>query len=200
MTDFQQQASLFIKAFIQMAIAIDALGLVPLYLAMIDHVPEENRNTVLRNSLLAGLAIGILFLFLGKIILNLLGIVISDFEIAGGIILMLIGILDLTSEEKTQRKPSETWGVVPLGIPLIVGPATISVLFLLIDHVGYLMTLLAFISNLLLAGLIFRHSPNISLLLGKDGIKAISKVTMLLLIAIGIRMIRIGIMDSFFKH
>jgi multiple antibiotic resistance protein len=200
MIDFQQQASLFIRAFIQMAIAIDALGLVPLYLAMIDHVPEENRNSVLKNSLLAGLAIGILFLFLGKIILNLLGIVISDFEIAGGIILMLIGVLDLTSEEKTQRKPSETWGVVPLGIPLIVGPATISVLFLLIAQVGYLMTLLAFVANLLLAGLIFRHAPNISLLLGKDGIKAISKVTMLLLIAIGIRMIRLGIMDSFFKH
>ncbi|NLE29308.1 MAG: MarC family protein [Phycisphaerae bacterium] len=190
----------FLTAFIQVAVAIDALGLVPLYLSMLDHLPPKEKKYILRNSLLAGLAIGTLFLFLGKIFLNLLGIVISDFQIAGGIILMLIGILDLTSEEKTQRKPSESWGVVPLGIPLIVGPATISVLFLLIDQVGYLMTLLAFGANLLLAGLVFHYSSNISRVLGKDGIKAISKVTMLLLIAIGIRMVRLGIIDAFLNN
>ena len=190
----------FLTAFIQVAVAIDALGLVPLYLSMLDHLPPKEKKYILRNSLLAGLAIGTVFLFLGKIFLNLLGIVISDFQIAGGIILMLIGILDLTSEEKTQRKPSESWGVVPLGIPLIVGPATISVLFLLIDQVGYLMTLLAFGANLLLAGLVFHYSSNISRVLGKDGIKAISKVTMLLLIAIGIRMVRLGIIDAFLNN
>jgi multiple antibiotic resistance protein len=199
MINFAANIESFGKAFVQIAIAIDVLGTIPLYLAMMENVPDEQKNPVLKNSLLAGLSIGILFLFLGQIILNMLGIGINDFEIAGGIILMLIGVLDLTSEEKIQRKPSEIIGIVPLGIPLIVGPATISVLFLLIDHVGYVITLLAFMANLLLAGLIFMYAPNINRILGKDGIKAISKVTMLLLIAIGIRMIRMGIIGSFFK-
>jgi multiple antibiotic resistance protein len=190
----------FLMAFIQLAIAIDVLGCVPLYLGMIEDVPIDKRKSVLHTSLLAGFIVGLVFLFLGRFLLQTLGIILSDFEIAGGLILLLIGVLDLVGEEKIQRKPSESFGIVPLGIPLIVGPATISVLFLLAEHYSPAITLFAFIANLLLVGLVFHYAPIVTRILGKDGMKAVSKVMMLLLIAIGIRMLRMGIIASIQDH
>jgi len=190
----------FLMAFIQIAIAIDVLGCVPLYLGMIEDVPIDKRKSVLRTSLFAGFFVGLVFLLLGRLLLQTLGIIMSDFEIAGGLILLLIGVLDLVGEEKIQRKPSESFGIVPLGIPLIVGPATISVLFLLAEHYSPTITLLAFIANLILVGIVFSYAPFVTRILGKDGMKAVSKVMMLLLIAIGIRMIRLGILATIQDH
>jgi multiple antibiotic resistance protein len=190
----------FLMAFIQIAIAIDVLGCVPLYLGMIEDVQIDKRNSVLRTSLFAGFFVGLVFLLLGRLLLQTLGIIMSDFEIAGGLILLLIGVLDLVGEEKIQRKPSESFGIVPLGIPLIVGPATISVLFLLAEHYSPTITLLAFIANLILVGIVFSYAPFVTRILGKDGMKAVSKVMMLLLIAIGIRMIRLGILATIQDH
>ncbi len=189
----------FIKAFIQIAIAIDVLGILPLYLGMVENVPEDRKKSVLRASLLAGLVVGIGFTLLGRAAFRVLSIEIYDFEIAGGLILLLIGVLDLVGEEKTMRKPAEAFGIVPLGIPLIVGPAVISVMFLLVDQTGILATVAAFIANLIVVGLTFRYAPYVSRFLGKDGMKAISKVMMLILIAVGVRMLRLGIMTAFFK-
>ncbi len=190
----------FLMAFIQIAIAIDVLGCVPLYLGMIEDVPIDKRKSVLRTSLFAGFFVGLVFLLLGRLLLQTLGIIMSDFEIAGGLILLLIGVLDLVGEEKIQRKPSESFGIVPLGIPLIVGPATISVLFLLAEHYSPTITLLAFIANLILVGIVFSYAPFVTRILGKEGMKAVSKVMMLLLIAIGIRMIRLGILATIQDH
>jgi multiple antibiotic resistance protein len=187
----------FLTAFIQIAVAVDVLGCIPIYLAMVEGISFERKKSVLQGSLLAGMLIGTIFLFLGRLLLKFLSIGISDFEIAGGLILLLIGVLDLVGEEKIQRTPSETFGIVPLGIPLIVGPATLSVLFLLPDYAGYPITLMAFTANLVTVGFVFFFAEKISHKLGKDGIKAISKVMMLLLIAIGIRMLRMGIIATF---
>jgi multiple antibiotic resistance protein len=96
----------FVKAFIQIALAIDVLGILPIYLSMVDGMPEKQRRTSLRLCLLAGLGVGLLFMLLGKLGLRLLNITISDFEIAGGLILLLIGVSDLVGEEKTVGRPA----------------------------------------------------------------------------------------------
>jgi multiple antibiotic resistance protein len=189
----------FVKGFLQIAVAIDVVGILPLYLGMVEHVPEDRKKTVLRASLLAGLVVGIGFTLLGRAAFVALGIQMGDFQIAGGLVLLLIGVLDLVGEEKRMRRPEESFGIVPLGIPLIVGPATISVMFLLVDQTGTPATLAAFVANLIIVGLTFRFAPYVSRILGKDGMKAISKVTMLILIAVGIRMLRMGIISAFFK-
>jgi multiple antibiotic resistance protein len=58
---------------------------------------------------------------------------------------------------------------------------------------------LAFVVNIVLVGISFRYAPAVCRYLGRDGMKAVSKVMMLLLIAVGIRMLRMGILSSFFK-
>lgn len=189
----------FLKAFIQIALAIDVLGILPLYMGMVEGLPEDRRRSSLRNCLLAGLGVGLVFVLLGKLGLQFLSITIHDFEIAGGLVLLLIGVLDLVGQEKSMHKPLDCIGIVPLGIPLIVGPAAISVMFLLVDHVGYLITILAFVANIILVGVAFLYAPYVCRYLGRDGMEAISKVMMLLLIAIGVRMLRMGI-DAVFIH
>lgn len=186
-----------LQSSIELFVAVDVLGILPIYAGLIQDVPEAKRRRLVRDCLLAALTLGVVFVFMGQAVLRLIGIELGDFQIAGGIILLLIGVIDLVGEEKKMRKPAEMIGVVPLGIPLIVGPAVISVLLLLTDRYGWQSTLTAFLANLILVGLAFWFAPLIGRVIGKNGMQAISKVMMLLLIGIGIRMIRLGILASF---
>lgn len=187
-------------AFIQLAVAVDLIGTLPVYISMIEPVQEDKRDRILRAGLMTALGVGMLFVFLGKLVFATIGITMGDFQIAGGIILILFGVIDLVGEEKSTRKPTEAFGVVPLGVPLIVGPAVISVLLLSISQYGVLITFLSFIGNLILAAFVFHYAPKLSIFLGKNGVKAISKVMMLFLIAIGMKMIRLGIFASFYTN
>lgn len=189
---------LFLAAFVQIAIAVDVPGILPIYVGMTDGMEEPHRRTLLRNSLAAGFIVGLIFVLVGKLALELLGIQVCDFQMAGGLVLILIGVLDLVGHEKTLRRPAESLGVVPLGIPLIVGPAVISVMFLLVGHSGTPVTLMAFVANLILVGVAFLFAPAMTRWVGRDGMMAMSKVMMLLMIAVGVRMVRLGIITAFF--
>lgn len=181
--------------FIALFVAVDVLGILPIYTGLVEGTSLERRRNLVRDCLLSALLLGMLFLFLGRAVFRLIGITMGDFQVAGGLVLLLIGVLDLVGDEKKLRKPAEALGVVPLGIPLIVGPAVISVLLLLHDQYGSAPTLVAFVANLVIVGLGFRFAPALRRVMGANGMRATSKVMMLLLIAIGVRMIRLGIVS-----
>jgi len=187
----------FFAGFVQLAIAVDVLGTLPIYLSMVESVEPAQRGRLLRGSLVTALLVGLLFLLLGKAVFEALAISLGDFEMAGGLILILIGAVDLLGEEKQTRRPMEAFGSVPLGVPLIVGPAVISMLLLLVDHLGLGITLAAFVVNIAVAGLVFRYATVLTRVIGKNGVKAASKIAMLLLIAFGAKMLRQGIVSSF---
>ena len=83
-------------------------------------------------------------------------------------------------------------GVVPLGLPLIAGPAMLTTLLILIDTIGILYTLLSLLVNLLLVYLAIRNSAFLARRIGTLGLRAASKIIMLLLAAIAVSMIRRG--------
>jgi multiple antibiotic resistance protein len=113
--------------------------------------------------------------------------------IAGGFVLFCIAIKDILMPGKQHRIPSKELGAVPLGIPLIVGPAVLTTSLIIIDEYGLLATLVSVVINVLLAGLIFLSSDILIKYLGENGSRALSKVTSLLLAAIAIMMIRKGV-------
>jgi multiple antibiotic resistance protein len=84
-------------------------------------------------------------------------------------------------------------GAVPIGVPLITGPAVLTTSMLLINEHTLVITSLAIIINILIAGGIFLSAPLINRVLGKTGSKTISKITSLLLAAIAVMIIRRGI-------
>ena len=135
----------------------------------------------------------LLFLFAGKGIFTFLGITESDFRVGGGIILLVLAVSDLLFQKEKQRVTEGTIGVVPIGIPLIMGPAALTTIILQVGSYGYLWTIAALLVNLVIVLAVFTESTRISNALGKAASRAIAKVAALLLAGIGIMMIRSGV-------
>jgi multiple antibiotic resistance protein len=179
--------------FIPLFVAFNALGILPIFASLTTEMSEPEQKRVIHQSILTAFLVSIGFLVIGKTIFALLGILVSDFQIAGGILLFIIAIVDLIFPEKTRTFPKETMGVVPIGIPLIIGPAVLTLLLILIHTYGYISTLLCLILNLLVVWLAFGQSHRIMKLLKEGGAKGIGKVFSLLLAAFAMMMIRMGL-------
>ena len=109
-------------------------------------------------------------------------------------LLFIISIIDIVTGEKKQRRIDyESLGAVPIGVPLIVGPAVLTTTLLLVGEYGIIPTVSAAIVNILIAGLVFSLSGSIYRILGKAGARTISKLTSLLLAAIAVMIIRKGL-------
>ncbi|MEK6528562.1 MAG: MarC family protein [Nitrospirota bacterium] len=181
------------NTFIPLFVAIDIFAVLPIFISLTSEMPESDRRAIIRQSTITALAVSLLFVAIGEAVFKVLGITVNDFKIAGGLILLVIAILDLIRFSKDKRIPEDPIGVVPIGVPLIVGPAVLTTLIVLIDHYGIVPTLISLIVNLLIVWLSFQKAQNIIKLIGKNGIIAISKVMALLLAAIAVMMIRLGL-------
>ena len=184
----------FLKAFIPLFVAIDPVGLAAIFLAMGAGVPVERRRKIANQATWTGGLVALLFLFLGQTIFAALGITVSDFQIAGGLILFILAARDLIqSAAEEPAKLADDFGVVPLGMPLIAGPASITTLILLAQTLGWQVTLVALAANLVLVVLAFAYSDWLGRKIGTTGLRAISKIIALLLAAIAVNMIRHGL-------
>ncbi|MFQ6066365.1 MAG: MarC family protein [bacterium] len=181
-------------SFIPIFVAVDAFGVLPIFLSLTEGMKPHERRNVLRQSLITAFVIAVAFVFLGKAVFLMLGITVQDFMIAGGVVLFILSVVDLLFPTKERRSPS-TVGVVPLGMPLIVGPAVLTTALISINSFGIFITLFSIVVNILLAGIIFASSRLLMRVLGKAGSKAISKVFSLFLAAIGVMMVRKGLMQ-----
>lgn len=180
-------------AFIPIFVAVDAVGVLPIFVSLTQGFGKNEKAKIIIQSLITALGMAVGFIFLGKAIFKILGITVGDFMIAGGIILFCIAIIDLLNPGKHRRIPAKDLGAVPLGTPLIVGPAVLTTSLIIISTYGLLATLASVILNVLIAGLIFFFSDLLIKALGEAGSKALSKITSLLLAAIAVMMIRKGI-------
>lgn len=184
----------FVLAFISIFVAVDPIGLLPIFFSLTHELSKEEKRKIILQSMITALTLAIAFVFLGKAIFNVLGITISDFMIAGGIILFSIAIMDLLSLGKDRHKPSsEELGAVPIGTPLVVGPGVLTSSLMMVSQYGLAPTLSALVANILLTGVVFIFSERLIKILGQAGARALSKVVALLLAAIAIMMIRKGI-------
>jgi multiple antibiotic resistance protein len=183
----------FLECFIPLFVTIDPVGLAAIFLALSRNVPVEKRRRIARQATWTGGIVALLFLFLGRVIFIAIGIGESDFQIAGGLILFIIASRELTqsaSQEKSNLP--DDFGVVPLGMPLIAGPATIATLLVISQSVGLWMTLLALAINLGLVAAAFAQSERLERLVGHTGLRAVSKIIALLLAAIAVHIVRRG--------
>lgn len=182
-------------AFIPIFVAMDAVGVLPFFLSFTEGMEEEKRRHVIRDSIFTAFSVGVGFLLLGKIVFRFLGVTVSDFKVGGGLILLIVAVRDILFAEKGQRPPGETIGVVPLGVPLIVGPAVMTTLLICHDLYGFWITLLSFMANLGFTWFVFKEAEKLTRVLGESGIRGVAKVTSLLLAAIAVMMIRKGLME-----
>jgi len=184
----------FLKAFIPLFVAIDPIGLAAVFLGLGQGVPPATRKKIATQAAWTGGVVALLFLFLGQTIFAALGITSGDFQIAGGLILFILAARELVqSAVEEPAKLTDDFGVVPLGMPLIAGPASITTLILLAQTLGVKITLVALAVNLALVVLALAGSEWLSRLIGVTGLRALSKIIALLLAAIAVNMIRHGL-------
>ena len=181
----------FLLAFIPIFVAIDPIGLIALFIGLGTTGSAENRRHQAFLGILTGLCVATGFIFLGKGIFAALGITVADFQVAGGLILLVLAVRELVGHA-TDRGGGDDFGVVPLGMPLIAGPALLTSLLILIDTVGILFTMLSLLANLALVALSLCNADRFTRWLGKQGLRGVSKLIALLLAAIAISLIRRG--------
>ena len=183
----------FLLAFIPIFVAMDALGILPMFMGFTENLKKREKHKIITQSIMTAFLIGIVFLFLGVWIFKLLGVLVSDFKIAGGLVLLVISLRDLLQYDKGPKLSPHTMGAVPIGTPLITGPAVLTTIVILLDLHGMYLTVMSFLANLIIVWIAFLFSDPISKFLGKAGSKAISKIAHLLLAAIAVMMIRKGL-------
>ena len=185
--------SKFLECFIPLFVTIDPVGLAAIFLALGRNVPVAKRKRIANQATWTGGIVALLFLFLGRVIFIAIGIGEGDFQIAGGVILFVIAMRELTQTTSQERSSlPDDFGVVPLGMPLIAGSAAITTLLVISKSVGFGMTLFALAVNLALVALAFAQSDRLERLIGQTGLRAISKIIALLLAAIAVHIVRRG--------
>jgi len=195
----QRQGSLmntFWLCFVPLFVAVDAIGVMPMFLALTEGLGPKRLRAVLVQSVVTAATVAVLFLAAGPALLRFLGITVPDFMIAGGLLLLAISLSDLLTGVKRMREAdADSLGAVPIGIPLITGPAVLTTCILLSTTHGKLITAVAAVLNIVLAGLIFGFAKPITARLGRTGSKTVSKVASMLLAAIAVMLMRRGIAE-----
>jgi multiple antibiotic resistance protein len=185
-------------SFIPLFIAIDAIGVLPFILSLTEDMNPVERPRTIRYAMLTAFVLGLAFIGIGEAIFFLLGIAVGDFLVAGGLILLVLAIRHLITGKFVELQPSvskQMIGVVPIGTPLVVGPAVLTTLLLITQQYSLPAVILAFVLNLAFAWLVFAQANRVARLLREQGLRAASQIASLLLAAIAVMMIRKGLIE-----
>lgn len=185
----------FFQVFIPLFVAIDPIGLVPIFLAVTAPMTEARRRKVSLHAVLTATLIILAFMFLGDLLFRFLGIRDQDFRIAGGIILLVLAVMDLLIHGKPAVEEDELVGIVPLAMPMIAGPATLTTVLVLRGRHGVPLTALGLAANLLILLGMLLLGTRFARLLGPAALRALSKLVMVFLAAIAVNFIRTGITE-----
>ena len=181
------------NTFIPLFVAMDVFMIIPIFISMTQEMSEKTRLAVVRDSIITAVIVSLLFLALGNAIFNILGIRGDDFKIAGGLVLLVFAVLDLLQRGDEQRRSVAKMGVVPIGVPLIAGPAVLTTVLVLQDQYGFVATVISLLLNLFIVWISLINAERIIKTIGRGGVTGLSKVMALLLASIAIMMIRLGI-------
>lgn len=194
----------FFAAFVPLFVAINLFGILPLYIGMSESLEPLARRGLLIRAITVALVVALIMLFAGEIIFRVMRISVNDLRVGGGLILLVLSITDLVFGGLKTRRSGEgddidpasinQLAVVPLGIPLMVGPAAITTILVNQGQYGYVITLAAVLANLTLVFAAFLVGPSVIARAGKGFSTALAKVASLFLAAIAVAMIRTGIL------
>ena len=190
---------LLVKAFIILFVVMDPPGNIPVFIAVTKGMKKEERITELNHAVIVATILLLLFAFLGKIILNVLGISLDSFMIAGGILLLLISFDLLRGEQKygVLGESGAGVGAVPIGTPLLAGPGAITAVMVIIQSSGVFVVLFAIFSAIIATRLVLGQSDRIYDIMGKVGTEVLSRVIGIIVAAIAIQFIGTGIIGMF---
>ena len=187
-----------ITSVIALFIVIDPIGNIPLFIAFTKKLEKAEHKTVSKTAILTAAALLLLFGVAGTQILQVFGITIFSFMIAGGTLLFIIAIELLTyGEWRFAGSVKEEVGVVPIAFPLLAGPGSITAVIISYQTSGFLITFLSIIIVMAITYVILRVVNPIYKVLGNRGSMIISRVFAVIIAAIAVEYIVEGIKNLF---
>ncbi|MDF1857128.1 MarC family protein [Pseudooceanicola sp.] len=192
-----------ITAFVTLFVIIDPIGMTPLFAALTQGDSQSRRRGIAARACLVALGILALFTFFGAAVLGFVGISMSAFRIAGGILLFLTA-LDMLFERRSKRREGQADeddrpdpSVFPLAIPLIAGPGAIATVILLAGQATGVTGSLAIIGVaalvLALVFALFLTATLLERLLGRTGINVVTRILGMLLAALSVQFVLDGL-------
>jgi multiple antibiotic resistance protein len=201
----------YVKLLAGLISIVDPVGAIPIFLGLTENRPLEDRRRTAWVCAMAVSAVLFASLLGGEFILRLFGIGIPAFRVAGGILILLMGVSMLrasadrsrqTPEERAESYGKESVAVVPLAIPLLSGPGAISAI-IVYSHEKcscwqhYLLVSLAIGSVAFIVLVTLWMAPKIASMLGKTGMNVITRIMGLVIFAIAVEFIAKGLTELF---
>ncbi len=204
----------FVTAFVSLFVTLDAVGNVPIFLSITPHNSEAERTAMVSRAALVVFAVLVLFAAFGNLIFKFFGVTIEAFRIVAGLLLLKIAFdmmearparVRHTPEEDAEGAQREDIAIIPLAIPLLSGPGTISSVIALTGQVAkspkvlpaFALLMLAIALNVLIAFVVLRSATAVTRLLKETGMRIFTRVMGLILAAIAVQFVLTGIKEAF---
>jgi len=207
--------NLFLTSFISLLAIMNPFGNTPLFLTLAGAKPEKEKQRIALRASATSILILLAFIFLGKQILAFFRITIPAFQIAGGILIFIIGLTMLhafrlwvksTPGEEQDWSEKQDVAIIPLGIPILTGPGAITtamVLALQNAAIGTaalelkIIVSLAALAVSVITYIVFRESAYLMRLLGNTGINILTRLMGLLITVMAVQFVINGLKASF---
>ncbi len=149
-----------VRATVALFIIVDPIGLVPIFSNVTGNMPDPDRAKMYRTVIYTGASLLTIFALVGQELLALFGISLPSFEMAGGLLLLLLA-LDILFRGERFAKPGshEDAGIVPIAFPLLVGPGAITTTMIALGAYGILTTLGSVVIVMLLSWIVMKQTP-----------------------------------------
>jgi multiple antibiotic resistance protein len=180
-------------------IIIDPVGLLPVVMALTTGQDTLRRQRVLYSSTLVAVGLLIVLTFAARAVFGLYGIQMSDFQIAGGLVLFGVA-LNTIHERHWGDGVGGPMGIVPIACPLLVGPGAITTSLFILDMYGAWVTVVAIVAAFFLTFLTFRSTNTLYRILGETGAGVVARLMGMLLAAIAVQFIRQGVVTTYEKY
>ncbi|RJS90262.1 MarC family protein [Candidatus Bathyarchaeota archaeon] len=183
-----------VRAVISLFIVVDPLGNIPIFISLTEDMSKRERRKTFETATVTGVILLLFFALVGQQIFILFGISMESFMIAGGILLLLIAVkMLLTGSWEESRVSPESVGIVPIAIPLLVGPGAITTTILNIRIFNVAVTAVSVLIVFFIVWITLRFIDPIYRLLGRSGSLIIARVMALIIAAIAVEYILEGI-------
>lgn len=191
-----------LRAFVAVFVVMNVLPLLPLVADMTSRLEQQARRALLNDAMLIGAAVAMVTVLGGPLMFSYIGITLHDLRIGGGIVLLVFVTYDLLFSTRQRKEhdvgsqPIQSIGPVPLGMPILVGPATLATLLVMSDVHGRLPILIVLAINLAINWILVQRAQRVVLVLGESLTMALGKIYALFLAAIAVSMMRNGIFGA----
>lgn len=208
----QELINYFFAVFSALFFTIDCLGMSPVFIMLTASGTNEYRKKMARKGSLIAFVILLFFAVTGSFVLDTFGISLPAFRIAGGILLLLLAIdmvmatnspiRNENEEERQENAQRDDISVFPVAIPLLAGPAAITILTLFMKQaqgmfIKQAIIILALVLNMFICWLVLLFSNQLSKMLGKTGINVITRIFGILLTSLACQFFIDGVIEAF---